>query len=403
LEIAFTDQEIRFRDEVREFIAANYTQDMRDKSKRSLTGYLDKDDHVRWQKKLYEQGWIAPNWPEEHGGPGWNATQRYIFETELARAGTPRILSFGLKMVAPVIMAFGTDEQKQKFLPDILQSNVWWCQGYSEPGSGSDLASLQTRAVRDGDDYVVNGSKIWTTMAQNADWIFCLVRTSTEGKKQEGISFLLIDMTTPGIRVEPIVLVDQTRAPNQEVNQVFFDDVRVPVANRIGEENAGWTVAKYLLEFERGNAYAGGLLGGLERIRIIAGQETAAGERLIDDIDFAARLSALEIEAQTVEMTELRILSSLSSGQRTGPESSLLKTRGTDVLQKITELAMETVGYYMAPFDHDVLAFGSNEPPIGPEYAMSLAGKYFNTRKASIYGGSNEIQRGIMAKLILGM
>jgi len=403
VDVAFTSDEIRFRDEVRSFIAEHFTEDMRAKSKRSLTGYLDKADHVRWQKKLYKRGWIAPNWPEEHGGPGWTAIQRYIFETELARAGTPRVLSFGLKMVAPVIMAFGTDEQKQRFLPDILESNVWWCQGYSEPGAGSDLASLQTRAVADGDDYVVNGSKIWTTRAQDADWIFCLVRTSTEGKRQEGISFLLIEMTSPGIRVEPIILVDQTAAPHHEVNQVFFDDVRVPQSNRIGPENDGWTVAKYLLEFERGNAYAGALLGGLERIEQIAAHERSDGGRLLDDPDFAGRLAALQIEAESVEMTELRILSSLQSGQRTGPESSLLKSRGTEVGQQIGELAMEAAGYYMLPFDRDVLGFGSNEPPIGPEHAMGLAGKYFNQRKASIYGGSNEIQRNIMAKLILGM
>jgi len=399
----FSADEMAFRDEVRKFIDTEYSEDLRAKSKKSLTGYLDKEDHVRWQKKLYEKGWIAPNWPVEHGGPGWSATQRYIFDVEMSRAGTPRPLAFGLKMVAPVIMAFGTEEQKQKFLPDILQSNVWWCQGYSEPGSGSDLASLQTRAVADGDDYVVNGSKIWTTRAQDADWIFCLVRTSTEGKKQEGISFLLIDMTSPGIRVEPIILTDQTPAPNQEVNQVFFDDVRVPQANRVGEENQGWTIAKYLLEFERGNAYAGSAWGGIQRIRNIAESEAADGSRLIDDPDFASRLAALEIEVETVEVTELRILSELTSGERTGARSSMLKCRGTEVVQAATEMAMEAVGYYMAPFDHDVLAFGSNMPPIGPDYAGALAGKYLNTRKASIYGGSNEIQRGIMAKLILGM
>jgi alkylation response protein AidB-like acyl-CoA dehydrogenase len=210
-------------------------------------------------------------------------------------------------------------------------------------------------------------------------------------------------MTTPGIRVEPIILVDQTQAPNQEVNQVFFDDVRVPKANRIGEENQGWTVAKYLLEFERGNAYAGSALGGVQRVRQMAEKEAVDGSRLIDDADFAARLAALEVEVKAVEVTELRILSELNSGERTGPRSSMLKCRGTDVVQATTELAMEAVGYYMAPFDHDVLAFGSNMPPIGPDYAGALAGKYFNTRKASIYGGSNEIQRTIMAKLILGM
>ena len=403
MEMSFTPEHLAFRDEVRAFIAENYTSDMRAKSAKSMTGYLDKDDHVRWMKALSRQGWLAPNWPEQHGGPGWDATQRYIYDTEMARAGTPRVPSFGLKMVAPVIMHYGTDEQKQRFLPDILAANVWWCQGYSEPGSGSDLASLQTRAISDGDDYIVNGSKIWTTRAQDADWIFCLVRTSTEGKRQEGISFLLIDMTSPGITVEPVILMEQSHAPLQEVNQVFFSDVRVPKENRIGEENQGWTVAKYLLEFERGNAYAGGIKGGLEKLRRMASEERADGQRLIDDPSFAARLSELEIKGQAVEVTELRILSSLQGGQRAGPESSLLKCSGTDVLQMVTELAVEAVGYYASPFDQNVLNFGSNEAPIGPDYAASTTGKYLNTRKASIYGGSNEIQRNIMAKLILGM
>ena len=403
MDMTFTAEHQAFREEVRAFIAENYTADMRAKSAKSMTGYLDKDDHVRWMKALSRQGWLAPNWPEQYGGPGWDATQRYIYDTEMARAGTPRVPSFGLKMVAPVIMHYGTEEQKQRFLPDILAANVWWCQGYSEPGSGSDLASLQTKAVSDGDDYIVNGSKIWTTRAQDADWIFCLVRTSNEGKRQEGISFLLIDMTSPGISVEPVILLEQSQAPLQEVNQVFFSDVRVPKANRIGEENQGWTVAKYLLEFERGNAYAGGIRGGIEKLRNMASQERADGSRLIDEPSFAARLSELEIKGQAVEVTELRILSSLQGGQRAGPESSLLKCSGTDVLQMVTEMAVEAVGYYAAPFDHNVLNFGANEPPIGPEYAGNLAGKYLNTRKASIYGGSNEIQRNIMAKLILGM
>ena len=403
MDMTFTPEHQAFREEVRAFIAENHTAEMRAKSAKSLTGYLDKEDHVRWMKALSRQGWLAPNWPEEHGGPGWDATQRYIYDTEMSRAGTPRVPSFGLKMVAPVIMQYGTEEQKQRFLPEILAANVWWCQGYSEPGSGSDLASLQTKAVSDGDDYIVNGSKIWTTRAQDADWIFCLVRTSTEGKKQEGISFLLIDMTTPGITVEPVILLEQSRAPLQEVNQVFFTDVRVPKANRMGKENEGWTVAKYLLEFERGNAYAGGIKGGLEKLRKMASEERADGARLIDEPGFAARLSELEIKGQAVEVTELRILSSLQGGQRAGPESSLLKCSGTDVLQMVTELVVEAVGYYAAPFDQQVLNFGSNEPAIGPDYAASAAGKYFNTRKASIYGGSNEIQRNIMAKLILGM
>ena len=403
MDVQFSAEEEAFRQEVRDFIAKHYTADLRARSAKSLSGYLYKVDHVRWQKALHAKGWIAPNWPVEHGGPGWSASQKYIYETEMARAGSPRVLSFGLRMVAPVIMAFGTAAQKEYFLPRILASEDWWCQGYSEPGAGSDLASLQCRAIADGDDYLVDGSKIWTTRAQDADWIFCLVRTSTEGKRQQGISFLLIDMTSPGIEVRPIVLLDWTPAPSQEVNQVFFTDVRVPQANRIGDENQGWTVAKYLLEFERGNAYAGMLQGGLERVRTIASRERAGLKPLIEDDAFRQKFMRLEIEARAVEMTELRILSSLSAGQRPGAESSILKCRGTEVLQEISALAVEAVAYYASPFDSNVLGFGANEPAIGPDYAMAATGKYLNLRKASIYGGSNEIQRSIVAKLILGL
>ncbi len=403
MDIDYTAEELAFRDEVRAFIAEHHTPEIRAKTAKSMTGYIDKDEHMAWQKALSKKGWIAPNWPVEHGGPGWSATQKYIYETEMMRAGTLRPLAFGLKMVAPVIMEFGTEEQKAKYLPDILASNVWWCQGYSEPGSGSDLASLQTRAIPDGDDYIVNGSKIWTTMAQRADMIFCLVRTSTEGKRQEGISFLLIDMTTPGIKVEPIVLMDQTEAPHQEVNQVFFQDVRVPQANRIGKENDGWTVAKYLLEFERGNAYAGGLQGGLAKIRNIAEQESADGGRLVDDPAFAAKLAQLEITTEAVQFTELRTLSALGAGQRVGASSSILKCQGSSMVQAIGELTVEATGNYASPFDRGVLDPGANVESIGPDYAPAAAGRYFNQRKATIYGGSNEVQHEIVAKRILGM
>ncbi|MBT4689514.1 MAG: pimeloyl-CoA dehydrogenase large subunit [Rhodospirillaceae bacterium] len=403
MDIQYSDDELAFRDEVRAFIAENHTPEIKAKTAKSMTGYIHQDDHVTWQKALHKKGWIATNWPVEHGGPGWSATQKYIYDTEMLRAGTLRPVAFGLKMVAPVIMEFGTEEQKQKYLPDILQSNVWWCQGYSEPGSGSDLASLQTRAIPDGDDYIVNGSKIWTTMAQRADMIFCLVRTSTEGKRQEGISFLLIDMTTPGIKVEPIVLLDQTDAPEQEVNQVFFTDVRVPQTNRVGKENDGWTVAKYLLEFERGNAYAGGLHGGLGRVREIAKQERGDGARLIDDPAFAAKLAALEVTARAVEYTELRTLSALGAGQRVGASSSILKCQGSTMTQEVGELAVEAMAYYASPFDRGVLDAGANVEPIGPDYAAAAAGRYFNQRKATIYGGSNEVQHEIVAKRILGM
>lgn len=403
MEIKYTPEELAFREEVKAFIAENHTPDLKAKTGKSRTGYIHKEDHVDWQKALYKKGWIAPNWPEEHGGTGWSATQKYIYETEMQRAGALRPLAFGLKMVAPVLMEFGTGEQKARFLPDILASNVWWCQGYSEPGSGSDLASLQTRAVVDGDDYIINGSKIWTTLAQKADWIFCLVRTSTEGKRQEGISFMLIDMTTPGIKVEPIILVDQTEAPEQEVNQVFFTDVRVPQANLVGQENDGWTVAKYLLEFERGNAYAGGLHGALERVREIAKLERADGVRLLDNSAFASKLAALEVCAKAVEFTELRTLSALGAGQRVGASSSILKCQGSSMTQEVGELAVEAVAYYSNPFDQSVFDYGANIPPIGPDYAISAAGRYFNQRKATIYGGSNEVQHEIVAKRILGM
>ncbi|MDE0944600.1 MAG: acyl-CoA dehydrogenase family protein [Alphaproteobacteria bacterium] len=403
MDIEYTAEELAFRDEVRAFIDVEHTAEIRSKTTKSMTGYIHKEDHIAWQKALYKQGWIAPNWPVEHGGPGWSATQKYIYDTEMLRAGTLRPLAFGLKMVAPVLMEFGTEEQKQKYLPDILQTNVWWCQGYSEPGSGSDLASLQCRAIPDGDDYIVNGSKIWTTQAQQADMIFCLVRTSTEGKRQEGISFLLIDMNTPGITVEPIVLIDQTPAPEQEVNQVFFADVRVPQANRVGEENNGWTIAKYLLEFERGNAYAGGLHGNLARVRTIAELERADGGRLIDDPAFSTKLAALEVQARAVEFTELRTLSALSAGQRVGASSSILKCQGSSMTQDVGELAVEAAAYYANPFDQSVLDYGANIPPIGPDYTMAAAGRYFNQRKATIYGGSNEVQHEIVAKHILGM
>lgn len=395
-------QEIKnFRREVREFIAEEFTSEMRAKLAKSLTGYMDKEAHVAWQKALDKKGWIVPNWPEEHGGPGWGPLERYVFETELASAGCPRVVSFGPKMVAPVIMQFGSADQKAYHLPRIRRTDDWWCQGYSEPGSGSDLASLQTSAVSDGDDYVVNGSKIWTTRAQDADWIFCLVRTSREGKRQEGISFLLIDMTTPGIRVEPIILVDGSPAGMHEVNQVFFDDVRVPKSNRIGEENKGWTYAKYLLEFERGNAYAGNIHNGLNRVKAIARQENVSGGRLIDDPDFRRQLAVLETELAAVEYTELRVLSALTAGQRPGAESSLLKTRGTEMVQAVSELAVTAAGYYAVPYSQDYYPFGSNQPPVGSEKTATATPKYLNQRKASIYGGSNEIQRNIMAKLIL--
>jgi alkylation response protein AidB-like acyl-CoA dehydrogenase len=307
-------------------------------------------------------------------------------------------------MVAPVIMKFGTDDQKKKFLPDILNTNVWWCQGYSEPGAGSDLASLRTRAEDKGDHYLVNGVKTWTTMAQYADWMFCLVRTSQEEKRQMGISFLLIDMHSPGVTVTPIITLDQPGDGFQEINMVYLEDVKVPKSNLVGEEGRGWTCAKYLLEFERGNAYSPALKGVLTQLRAVATSEhDGSGGCLLDDATLRARFDDVEIQILALEFTELRILGALAAGQNVGPESSLLKTRGTEIQQAATELALEVSGYYANPFDGSVPSRGDNFSPVGPEHANGVAQDYFNTRKVSIFAGSNEIQRNIMAKLVLGL
>lgn len=401
MDLSFTTQDKAFRDEVRQFLGENFDDDLKSKMAESRNNYLPKGDHVRWQKALAKKGWLTPDWPAEYGGPGWTTTQKYIFQTEMADANAPGIIPFGPSMCAPVIMKFGNEAQKKRFLPDMYESNVWWCQGYSEPGSGSDLASLQMKAEDKGDLFLCNGSKIWTTLAQYADWIFCLVRTSTEGKRQEGISFLLIDMKSEGVSVDPIQTVDLPVKGEQEVNQVFFNDVKVPKENLIGEVNKGWTYAKYLLEFERGNAYAGRLKRGVEKVRHIARKEMEGQEPVINNTAFNAKLARLEVAIQALEMTELRILSKLSAGQNMGPESSLMKCRGTDLYQKVVDMALEAVGSYAMPFTP--LYAGRNEEPVGAQYASGVAPRYFNARKVSIYGGSNEIQRNIMAKLILGL
>ena len=325
-------------------------------------------------------------------------TQRYIFNEENARAETPALLPFGLTMVGPVIFTFGNEEQKQKFLPRILSGEDWWCQGYSEPGAGSDLAWLKTRAVREGDHYIVNGQKTWTTLAQFADWIFCLVRTDANVKPQEGITFLLIDMKTPGITVKPIIVLDGAH----EVNEVFFDNVKVPVENRIGEENKGWTYAKFLLVNERSGI--AGVARSKKAIERLARNRRAPklidGQPLIETDEFARKIAELEIDLTALEFTELRTLAQEAKGQMAGPESSILKIKGTEIQQRITELTVEAIGYYAYPYDR---FFGDNEYAPGPDYAAGQAGHYFNMRKASIYGGSNEIQRNIIAKVVLGL
>ncbi|MCL4138806.1 UNVERIFIED_CONTAM: hypothetical protein GTU68_037025 [Idotea baltica] len=407
MDLAFTEEDRAFQKEVRDWIAEAYTPELRARNAMSKNGYLDKEGMVEWQKKLHAKGWIAPNWPKEYGGAGFTAGQKYVFNMEMAAAGTPNLTPMGLKMVAPVIMAFGNDAQKAKHLPPILSTDIWWCQGYSEPGSGSDLASLQMSAVRDGDDYVLNGSKIWTTQAQWADWIFCLVRTSKEGKAQEGISFIIFPMDLPGISISPLPTLDGPADGQQEINQVFFEDVRVPIQDSlIGEENKGWTYAKYLLQFERGNAYAPGLKTALAKTKKVASVEQSQGDALIRDPDFQRKLALLEIKIESLNATELRIFSALSAGEAVGPESSMLKCAGSETQQAISELTLEAVGGYAAPFVQDTFAIarsGKNDEMPTPDYASTAAPSYFNYRKTSIYAGSNEIQRNIMAKMVLGL
>ena len=404
MDLKFSDEDFAFQQEVRSWIKENYPEEMRQRASRSANGHINKEDHIYWQQALHKKGWAGLNWPAEYGGPEFTATQRYLYDLEMASAGTLHVMPFGQSMVAPVIMEYGSQEQKERFLPDILATNVWWCQGYSEPGAGSDLASLGTKAVLDGDHYVVNGAKTWNTLGQYADWIFCLVRTSSDGIRQMGISFLLIDMHSPGIEVKPIVTIDGPPEGHQEINEVHFADVRVPVGNLVGEEGKGWTYAKYLLEFERGNAYSHGLKASLANLRTIAATERSSdGTPLSEDQNFQKKLNQIEIDIHAMEFTELRILSSLSTGANVGPESSLLKCRGTELQQALTELMTEAVGNYMIPFDNTGSLKGVNFEPIGPEYASSAAPSYFNTRKVSIYAGSNEIQRNIMAKMVLGL
>jgi len=355
------------------------------------------------QRRASAKGWAGINWPAEYGGAAFTASQKYIYSKEMAAANAPGFIAFGVSMVAPVIMAFGSDEQKNKYLPNILSSETWWCQGYSEPGSGSDLASLKTKAEDKGDYYLVNGAKTWTTCAQHADMIFCLVRTSNEDIRQKGISFLLIDMHSEGIEVQPINTLDNTPIGNHEVNTVFFEDVKVPKENLIGEEGKGWTYAKYLLEFERGNGYSSELYSQLQKIIKQAKTEDVSGNSLAEEPEFKESVAKIEVQINAMEATELRILGSLTAGQNVGPESSLLKTRGTEIGQAITELAVEIVGYYALPFNNPGPEIGVNEPHIGSSFANTAAPRYFNYRKASIYAGSNEVQRNIMAKLVLGL
>jgi alkylation response protein AidB-like acyl-CoA dehydrogenase len=400
MDLNYTNEDLAFRDQVRAFLDAELPQDLQHKVLNHLR--LSKEDYVRWHRILARRGWVAPGWPQEFGGPGWTAAQRHIFEEECARAGTPPILPFGVNMVAPVIMAFGSQAQKDYYLPRILSCEDWWCQGYSEPGAGSDLASLKTTAVRGRDDggehYIVNGQKTWTTLAQHADMIFCLVRTDTNVRKQEGISFLLVDMHSPGITVRPIVMLDE----DHEVNEVFFDNVRVPAENLVGQENRGWTYAKYLLGHERtGIAAVGRSKRELARLKRMAGREQKNGRPLIEDPLFGAKIAGLEIELLALEMTVLRVLA--QAAKAPGPEASVLKVRGTEIQQRLTELIVEAAGPLALPFDEAYLEGGREHSVFDDDFAAPLLSHYFNYRKTSIYGGSNEIQRNIISHMILGL
>ncbi len=393
MDLQFTPDELAFRAEIRQWVAENLPKDLSHKVFNSLR--LSEDDIRRWARILGSKGWLGYGWPKQFGGPGWTAVQKHLFEEECALAGAPRIMPFGPVMVAPVIMAFGTPEQHKRFLPGIASGEVWWSQGYSEPGSGSDLASLKTRAERQGDHYIVNGQKTWTTMGQYGEWIFCLVRTSTEGKPQTGISFLLIDMKSPGITVRPIIMLDG----EHEVNEVFFDNVKVPVENLIGEENKGWTYAKHLLSHERTNiADVNRAKRELERLKRIARQEG-----VLDDARFRDQVAQLEVEIVALEMLVLRVLSAEKSGKNSLEIAGLLKIRGSEIQQRFTELMMLAGGPYSVPFEHEALAAAGWQGEFANAAVLApLAGNYFNMRKTTIYGGSNEVQRNIVAQTLLG-
>ncbi len=404
MDLKYTADELIFRDQVRSFLADKLPPDI---SERVQGGHaIRAEDYTRWQKILYEQGWGAPSWPQQFGGAAWGPVQLHIYDEESAAAGAPRTIPFGLKMVAPVIMAFGSQAQQQRFLPRILSGEDWWCQGYSELGAGSDLASLKTRAERrvdneSGDHYLVNGQKTWNTLGQYADWIFCLVRTEPSAPKpQQGISFLLIDMKSPGITVRPIITLDGAH----EVNEIWFENVKVPLQNCVGEENKGWTYAKFLLGHERTNiAGIGASKRELQRLKRIARSEIKNGRPLLEDPLFAARVAQVEIDLMALEITNLRALAAEAQRQAPGPEASVLKIKGTEIQQALSELMMYAVGPYALPFQRESSDEGDLRSLVGPAYAAPLAATYCNQRKVTIYGGSNEIQRNIIAQMILGL
>ena len=399
MDLRFTDDELSFREEVRAFVKANLPESIRQK----IVGgrHASKDDMVSWTRLLNRQGWSVPHWPVEWGGTGWSQVQLLIFNDELQQASAPEPLAFGTSMVGPVIYTFGSDAQKRRFLPRIANLDDWWCQGFSEPGAGSDLAGLKTTAKREGDAWVINGQKTWTTLGQYADWIFVLARTDASVKKQEGISFILVDMKSPGITVRPI----QTLDGGHEVNEVFFDNVRAPLENLVGQENKGWDYAKFLLGNERtGIARVGISKARLRRIRELAALHVYGARPRIEDPLFRLKLSSIEVELKALEMTQMRVISNRRNAGKPDPASSVLKIKGSEIQQATSELLMDVVGPYALPYEPEREDGDRwNEPPVGPDWAATIAPAYFNMRKVSIYGGSNEIQRSIIAKAILGL
>ena len=407
MDLTWSDEDLRFQAEVRTFLAENLTEDLRRAASGMTSVYSDRETAMAWQRILHARGWAAPAWPTQYGGCGWSAVQRFIFASETAAAGAPGLSPMGIGMCGPVLIGHGTPEQQAFYLPRMLTGEHFWCQGYSEPGSGSDLASLQMSARDDGDDFICDGHKLWTTHANVANWIFCLVRTSDEAIPQRGITFLLIDMATPGVEVRPIVSLSGEHIQNE----VFFTDVRVPKDNAVGPIGDGWTVAKYLMQFERGGGISSpSLKTRAARIRRTLASDFAGAEA--ERRALAAQLAAAEIEVAAIEAVELRAMSQLSVGQAPGPESSLLKTVGTELSQRLTEIAVTAAGLYAAPYQPHATSAGGPSPgyvppndgqAVGPASAYTVTAKYLNDRAGSIYAGTNEIQRNIIAKAVLGL
>lgn len=399
MNISFSPEHERFREEVRTFLDESLTEDLRAAQRLCPGIFLDYEHNIAWHRILHKKGWVAPAWPKEYGGTGWDLMQRYIWSIETAKADAPNLAPMSVGMCGPMLIGCGSDAQKQELLPRILSGEDYYCQGYSEPGSGSDLASLKLKATSDGDDLILNGSKIWTSHAHYANRMFLLVRTNDSGKPQDGITFLLLDMDSPGIKVEPILFASGTH----EVNQVFFENVRVAKSNIVGEEHKGWSVAKYLLEFERGGGGTASRKIALKRLRNLAEQTPVDGSNLAADPEFARILDEVEVKLEAIQFTEFRIMAALSKGQNPGPESSIMKTLGADLGQYITELATQVMGYHAAVHQPEARTVENNDLAIGPEAGLATFSQYFNLRASSIAGGSNEVQRNIMAKLVLGL